>query len=172
VVRRGALVSVLLVCALAVAAGAGVPSRTLPPLELEDQEGRTLSLATLRGRVVVLVYGTRDAVADSIAWGRRLQAEVHDTSEPRPLEIVAVAQMGGIPDRFQGIVRAALRQRTPASFSLWLDWEDRMSTLFGRHKSLPTVVVADRDGQVRLVVVGRADGAPWDAVTELLHRRR
>lgn len=171
-VRRGALVSLLLLCALAGAARAGESPRPLPPLVFEDQEGRTLSLATLRGQAVVLVYGTRSAVEDSIAWGRRLDAELRGSTGGRAFEIVAVAQMGRIPEKFQGVVRAALRQRTPASFSLWLDWEDRMSTLFGRHRTLPTVVVADQDGQVRLVVVGRADGAPWDTVTERLRRLR
>jgi hypothetical protein len=172
VVRRGGLVSLLLLGTLAATASVGRPPTPLPPLQFEDQAGRTLSLDTLRGRAVVLVYGARDAVDDSIAWGRRLDAEFRQTAAVRPLEIVAVAQMGGIPEAFQGIVRTALRRRTPASFSLWLDWGDRMSTLFGRHKALPTVLVADRDGQVRLVVVGRADGAPWDAVTGLLRRLR
>jgi len=168
VVRRGGLVSLVLVAALVTAAPA---AQRLPPLSFEDQEGRALSLAALRGGVVVIVYGTRDAIDDSIAWGRRLAAERPATAPP-PAEILAVAQIGGVPAPFHGVVRAAVRQRMPASFSLWLDWDDRLGAIFGRHQSLPTVVVVDRDGDVRLVVVGRSDGASWDAVIELLRRLR
>jgi hypothetical protein len=172
-VRRRALLTLALAVTLLGARPTDVRGVTLPPLALEDQEGRTLSLDALRGRVAVIVYGTRQAVQESIVWGRRLQTEVREgAGAGGPMEIVAVAQMGGVPEPFQGLVRAYLRRRTPAGFSLWLDWQDRLGALFGRHDDLPTVVVADRAGTVRLVVAGHAHGAEWDAVTDLVRRLR
>jgi hypothetical protein len=140
---------------------------TLPPLVLQDQESRRLELAELRGRVVVIVYGTRARVDDHIAWGRRLEralvargayaaAQAH---EHRPVRILALAQMGGVPSPFRGLIRTALRPHVPEDFSLWLDWDDRMSALFGARGPQSSVVVADRAGRVHLVTAE----APSDA---------
>jgi len=175
--RVGPLVAVLAL--MAAVSGASVPSR-LPPLEFEDQEGRRLAFRSLRGGVAVIVYGGRDAMDDSITWGTRLDAELRaqgaytlDTPDAaRPVRILALAQMGGIPDAFRGLLRGALKQRTPAGFSLWLDWEDRLATIFGAHRTLPTVVVADRESDVRLVTTGRPEGAAWDTVADLVRHLR
>jgi hypothetical protein len=43
-----------------------------------------------------------------------------------------------------------------------------MTALYGSHGHLTTVVVADRDGAVRLVISGRPEGEAWRQVSELL----
>lgn len=174
--RAGALLALFL---LALPAMATVPP-TLPPLTFEDQAGHTLRLEALRGHVVVIVYGNRDAIDASTTWGRRLEADlraqgVHapdDPPERRPVRILAFAQLGGVPSPFRTMLRTVVRANTPADFSLWLDWDDRMARLFGEAPGTPTVVVADRQGTVRLVLVGTAEGARWDAVTDMIRRLR
>jgi hypothetical protein len=74
-----------------------------------------------------------------------------DVAEDRPVRILALAQMGGVPSPFRAIIRAAVRQHTPADFSLWLDWDDRMRAHFGDGGAASSVVVADRESRVRLV---------------------
>jgi hypothetical protein len=130
--------------------------------------------------VVVVVYGGRSGVDHHVAWGKRIDQDLRahgvyrleDDPARRPVHILAVAQMGGIPERFRGMLRALLRPRVERGYSLWLDWEDRMSALFGARDPDSTVVVADREGRVRLVVWGKPEGVPWQAVSELLHRLR
>ena len=142
----------------------------LPSLALQDQESRRLELGDLRGRVVVIVYGTRARVDDHIAWGRRVDRaliarEAYQATEPsaqRPVSILALAQMGGVPSGFRGLVRSVVRQHVPQDFSLWLDWDDRMSALFGSGGAQSSVVVADRTGRVQLVT----SEAPTDAAVE------
>lgn len=154
-VRVGVLVAGL----LAVAVHLSAAPLTLPSLSLRDQEGRRLDLRDLRGRVVVIVYGTRDRVDDHIGWGRRLEQAMiaHgayraiDARADRPVQILALAQMGGVPSGFRAIIRTVVRQHVPADFSLWLDWDDRMRALFGDGGPASSVVVADRAGHVRLV---------------------
>jgi hypothetical protein len=154
--------------------------RTLPPLTFEDQEGRTLRLEALRGQVAVIVYGNRDAMDASTAWGRQLEAHLlaqgaHASGDPperRPVRILAFAQLGGVPAPFRAVLRSVVRANTPADFSLWLDWDDRMALLFGAAPGTPTVVVADRGSQVRLVTAGPAEGARWDDVTHMIRRLR
>jgi hypothetical protein len=152
-------VGLLLAGVLAVAVHVSAASLTLPPLILHDQEGRRLDLRDLRGRVVLIVYGTRDRVDEHIGWGRRLERAMiahgayraTDGAEDRPVRILALAQMGGVPAGFRTIIRTVVRQHTPAEFSLWLDWDDQMRALFGDGGTASSVVVADRAGRVRLV---------------------
>ena len=157
---------------------APAPPESLPALTFEDQEGRRLDLASLHGRVVVVVYGGRAGVDHHVAWGKRVDRDLReqgrygaeDDPAGRPVQILAVAQMGGIPQAFRGMLRALLRPQVERGYSLWLDWEDRLSARFGGHEPESTVVVADRDGRVRLVTWGRPEGPPWQAVSGLLRR--
>jgi hypothetical protein len=150
----------------------------LPSLNLQDQEGRTLNLDALRGKVVVIVYGGRKAVDTHVAWGKRLDAELYqggsyragDQDEERPVRILAVAQMGKIPVIFRGMIRAGIRPHVEKGFSLWLDWEDGLAGLYGVQEATSTVIVADRQGHVHLVVSGRPEGEPYRAVSEALQR--
>jgi len=175
-VIRGALAAATAVFLLASAGEAG-PAE-LPAATFLDQNGHMLDLTSLRGRVVVVVYGTRDGIDQHVAWGKRIDGELRarsvyrmeDAHERRPVQILAVAQMGGIPEPFRRMLRAYLRLHVEKGYSLWLDWEDRMSALYGSHGHLPTVVVADRDGAVRLVISGRPEGEAWRQVSELLLR--
>ena len=153
--RVGLLVAGLLAVAVHVTAA----SLTLPSLSLHDQEGRRLDMRNLHGRVVVIVYGTRDRVDEHIGWGRRLEQAMiarsayraTDTAEDRPVRILALAQMGGVPSGFRAIIRTVVRRHTPGDFSLWLDWDDRMRAHFGDAGAASSVVVADRASRVRLV---------------------
>jgi hypothetical protein len=164
------------VAALLVGTVAPAAPALLPDATFEDPGGRTLALAALRGRVVVIVYGTRGAIDLHSAWGRQVDRDLRargvyhadDVVEQRPVQILALAQMGGIPVSFRGLVRAWLRSHVPKDFTLWLDWEDSMSALFGARGDLSTVVIADRDGAVRLVVSGPPEGAVWKQVSDLL----
>ena len=153
-------------------------SAVLPELTLQDQEGRTQPFASLRGRVVIVVYGGRAGVEEHSAWGKRLDAELRqrgayrgeDPESGRPVRILAVAEMGGIPEAFRGLIRSAVRPGVEKGYSLWLDWEDRMTRSFGAHEPHSTVLVADRDGSVLLVVGGPPAGAPLQTVLDLLRR--
>jgi hypothetical protein len=153
---------------------------SLPAATFEDQGGKTLRLEGLRGRIVVIVYGGRSGLDHHVTWGRRLDVElrdrgvyrVEDSPHERPVVILAVAQMGGIPGPFRGMLQRYLRQHVEKGFSLWLDWEDLLKTQFGANEPVSTVVVADAEGSVRLVVSGPPTGAPYDAVSELLRTLR
>lgn len=171
-VRLGVLVAGLLAIAIH---ASGAPT-TLPALSLQDQESRHLDLGDLRGRVVVIVYGNRARVDDHTAWGRRLELALiahgayraTDALEQRPVRILALAQMGGIPSSFRPVIRSVVRRHTPADFSLWLDWDDRMSLLFGADGARSSVVVADREGRVRLVTTGSSSDAAVARVVEVV----
>ena len=157
---------------------AAAGSTALPELTLQDQEGRTLQFAALRGRVAIIVYGGRAGVEEHSTWGKRLDAELRqrgvyraeDVEAERPVRILAVAQMGGIPEALRPLIRTAVRPGVEKGYSLWLDWEDRMTRAFGAHEPHSTVLVADREGAVLLVVGGAPAGAPLQSVLDLLRK--
>lgn len=159
-----------------VAAGHAGPPAVLPPLEFQDQDGHSVQIVALRGKIVVIVYGTRDGLDHHTEWGRRLHAALighglyraDDLPEQRSVQILAMAQMGGIPTAFRPMVRTFVRAHTPAGFSLYLDWEDRMSGLFGAHGADSTVVVSDRDGAVRMVTSGVPRDETIRAVVDMI----
>jgi hypothetical protein len=177
VVRLRVLVSAAALLAAVAVAPAAAPA-VLPALTFQDQDGHPLDLEGLRGHVVVIVYGTREGLEHHAEWGRRIHRELigHGVYRPeappqgRPVRIVAVAQMGGIPPAFRPVIRTFVRGHTPTGFSLYLDWEDRLSALFGAHRSLSTVVVGDRDGRVRLVTAGRPSDETLRPVVEMIRR--
>lgn len=168
----------LLLLTLAPPTLAAARPTALPELTLQDQEGRTLDFAALRGRVTIIVYGGRAGVDEHSAWGKRLDTELRqrgvyragDPEAERPVRILAVAEMGGIPETFRPLIRTAVRPGVEKGYSLWLDWEDRMARSFGAHEPHSTVLVADREGTVLLVVGGPPTGAPLQAVVDLLRR--
>ena len=163
---------------VATASGAGAAPLRLPAAVFQDQEGRVLDLASLRGRVAVIVYGGRTGLDRHVAWGRRLDAElrargVYRQDEPpaaRPVWILAVAQMGGIPGAFREMLRAFIRPHVEAGHSLWLDWDNVLSTAFGGRDGDSTVLVADREGEVQLVAGGLPEGTAFHTVSETVRR--
>ena len=163
---------------VAVASGRASPPAVLPALAFQDQEGNSLRLEALRGRIVVIVYGTRDRLDDHAEWGRRLHGSLighglyraDDPPDQRPVRILAMAQMGGIPSAFRPVIRTFVRSHTPTGFSLYLDWEDRMSEFFGAHGADSTVVVSDRDGGVRLITTGLPRDETIRTVVDLIRR--
>jgi hypothetical protein len=170
-VRR--LVVLAILSLLLRGAPAGGQPAALPVASFQDQDGRHLDLGALQGQVVVIVYGSRSGVEQHVAWGKRLAAEIHRTPrKSRPVRILALAQMGGIPEAFRSVVRHAIRPHVEAGHSLWLDWNDLMSARFGDHDPASTVVVADPQGRVQLVVSGPPAGDPYRAVSELVQRLR
>ena len=78
--------------------------------------------------------------------------------------------MGGIPGAFREMLRAFIRPHVEKGYSLWLDWEDSVSTAFGGRDGDSTVLVADRAGEVRLVVCGLPEGDAFRTVSETLKR--
>jgi hypothetical protein len=156
---------------------AAFPSR-LPAAVFQDQEGRSLDLASAQGRIAVVVYGGRAGVERHVEWGRRLAGELRargvyrDDELPaaRTVWILAVAQMGGIPIAFRDMLRAVIRPHVEPGHSLWLDWDDVLSSAFGRRDGKSSVVVVDRAGLVRLVVTGPPEGDAFRSVQDLLQR--
>jgi peroxiredoxin len=138
-----------------VAAGALAPAYAAPSLR-----GDTVSLAALRGRVVLLnVWATWCAPClREMPAMHRLQAALRDDG----LEVVAVSvdAVAPGPDRLE---RARARvgayvDELGVDFTVLLDPAGEVQRLFGV-TGLPTTFLIDRDGRIAAKVLGAVD---WD----------
>ena len=71
---------------------------------------------------------------------------------------------------FREMLRAFIRPHVEAGHSLWLDWDNVLSTAFGGRDGDSTVLVADRAGEVQLVVGGPPEGETFRTVSATLQR--
>jgi hypothetical protein len=131
----------------------------VPPLTLPDQFGQDHSVADLRGRVVVLIYGDRKSADSNRALGEWLHVFFHPTAAGQPPamarlapvkpiegqapgvsgpEVVAVpvAAVGKVPGLVAGIIRRQMRCGSP-EVPIWLDFRDDMADLFGLKPGVP-----------------------------------
>jgi hypothetical protein len=148
----------------------------VPPLTLSDQFGQDHTVADLRGRIVVLVYGDRKSADANRALGEWLHVFFHPSAmgqtpamarlapvkpvdprwvkDPGP-EVVAVpvAAIGKVPVLVAGIIRRQMRCGSP-EVPIWLDFRDDMADLFGLKPGVSNVAVVDCQGRLRYTATG------------------
>lgn len=117
-----------------------------PDFELDGSEGRPVKLSRLRGDWVLLVFAERK---ESVA---ELRAGYEDISK-LGMKLVAVC------DEKPGNLKS-YAERTALPFVLLGDVTGEISAMYGLHDrerstTLPGFVVLDRDGVVRMAVLGQ-----------------
>jgi len=149
------------------AVAAGDP---LADLSVEDADGQTRSLASLRDQPLVLVIADRRAAAQARAWGTRLAGAnlpLAPRAAPGTVVWLSVADLGGVPDYARDAARARLREseetrsegerrlRSP----LLLDWDGRLAREYGAGRGEALVLVLTPTHEP----IRRERGAPTDA---------
>lgn len=120
--------------------------RPAPPFDLPAVEGGRVSLASLKGKVVVLdMWAT---------WCGPCIAEMPDYAEfarknqPRGVEVVGIVFASGEPQEVQDFVR---EHRIPYRQLLG---PDELLDSFGATSGFPTTFVIDAQGMIRLKLLG------------------
>jgi thiol-disulfide isomerase/thioredoxin len=123
-------------------------ARPAPPFDLPAVEGGRVSLASLKGKVVVLdMWAT---------WCGPCIAEMPDYAEfarknqPRGVEVVGIVFASGEPQDVQDFVR---EHRIPYRQLLG---PDELLESFGANSGFPTTFVIDAEGMIRLKLLGAA----------------
>jgi hypothetical protein len=148
-------------------------------LVLEDQFGRKADIATLRGHIIVLVYGDRAATDDCRALGENLHILFHPTAKGQPADkarlapveplagmpagkaspdviVVPVAAAGSVPGVVKDLIRSSVKKASP-DVPVWLDFTGSMQDKFGLKSGQPNIAVFDANGHLRTKINGTPD---------------
>lgn len=167
---RRPLLSILLAAALLPAARAADAEAAPASLSARTVEGQPLSLAALRGRVVLLLYWSTDCPVclDKLPELRRNL----EGWNGKPFTIVAVSQ-----DRAEADLRAyvsAISRTTPPHPQLQFAWR-RDSAHHDSFGELPTRVpstfIIDPSGRVVRRIQGRIPPEVWNDIADLVVNR-
>jgi thiol-disulfide isomerase/thioredoxin len=146
--RCFAVVTVALLLARCGKAPQASEARPAPPFDLPAVEGGRVTLASLKGKVVVLdMWAT---------WCGPCIAEMPDYAEfarknqPRGAEVVGIVFASGAPQEVQDFVR---EHRIPYQQLLG---PDELLDAYGANSGFPTTFVIDARGMIRLKLIGAA----------------
>lgn len=170
--RTAAAVSWVLagLCAWAAAAPAAASVPVSPaPFELEGTTlaGKPLSLAALRGKVVLVYFWSTDCAvcrskmpelrANYDGWRGKAFQVVSVSVDARRADAVAYEQ--------------AVEQIVPLANvfpALWAGDPGFRSSIAARPRQLPLSIVVDREGRVAARYEGRIPAQAWDTIADLL----
>lgn len=140
----------------------------LPPFELEDQEGRKHRYAGAGETPVVIVVGNRHQSETNIAWDKWITAHYGER-----VQLYRVLDLGDVAYLFKSFVVSRVRAASdPPGIPVLLDWDGWFRARLPLSEEASNAIVLDRQGHVRLVVSGGAEGKPAAAVAAELARMK
>lgn len=163
-------------------------------LVLEDQFSRRAELGTLRGHVVVLVFGDRRGTDACKEYGEQLHVLFHPTAKGLtpdkarlapvvPLNgiaegkkspdvvVVPVACAGNVPGLVKDLIRNQIKKASP-DVTVWLDFSGVMEEKFGLRGGQPNLAVIDAAGRLRMKVNGTPDQATGEKLVQTIQNLR
>jgi hypothetical protein len=157
---------------------------------LDDQFEKKQDLKTLRGDVVVFLYGDRHATDANRKLGEQLHVRYHPAAKGQTpaearkapvvpvagvavgqaspdVKIIPVACTGKVPELVMTFLRRELKRASP-DVAVWIDPTDTMKSTFGLRDGEPNLVIVDAQGRLRFKAQGELDAKTADRVVEVI----
>jgi hypothetical protein len=155
--------SAALVAIALVTTGAARPAEAAPRVGVEptdaravDVDDRVFSIASAKGRPLVIVYEDRDSAKVNAATKRDLGELMKDGAIKGSLVVAAVADVSEYDSwPAKGFVKDAIREQSKKTgTTIWCDWSGGFRKALELRKGTSNVLVIGRDGRVKLAVEG------------------
>jgi peroxiredoxin len=144
--RAGALIALVMAAALGGCRAPVAEVRAAPSFDLPDLAGGKVSLASLKGKVVILDFWATwcgPCIKEIPEY-----AEFWRKNEGRGVEVIGVVFDSGDPQEIQDFVR---ENRIPYRQLLG---DDQLQEAFGANQGFPTTFVVDGQGIIRTKILG------------------
>ncbi len=164
------------------------------PLVLEDQFERRTDLASLRGHVVILVFGDRKGTDACRTLGEQLHICWHPTAKGMPASkaqaapvlplsglkpgqaspnviVVPVACCGKVPPSIRAKILKEVAKKSP-DVVVWLDFHHAVKGLFGLTAGQTNVAIIDANGLARMKFNGVIDQPQMDTLVRTVQALR
>ncbi|UJR82609.1 peroxiredoxin family protein [Sandaracinus amylolyticus] len=151
--RRAALLAMIAALSAATLARAQLVEPPSEPgdFSLEETSGQTRTLASVRGRVVIVFYEDRDHTSVNHAFKETLHRFVIDNHLQQQATTYAVADVHGIDGIVRDMARGAIRTIAQRyGIQILLDWDGALRRApFSLRGGEANVALIDRQGRVR-----------------------
>ncbi len=155
---------------LACAGEALEPGDKAPSFRVVSGEDKVMTLESLRGKAVILIYETRGTVEKNRAakeafkkWCRDLSPDVQAAVISTPVVNCSSAGL------FKGMWKKALRDNSAKEgLTIYGDWDGRMRADYGFADGDSNFMLLDKDGTVRYGKSGLISDAELQNMTKLL----
>lgn len=119
--------------------------KNLPDATVETVDGKKLSLSSLEGKTIVIVYEDKDSAKVNEAFKKDLSKVTQSSMVPVP--IADVSEYNSWPAK--GFVKDAIREESKkAGTTIYCDWDASFRKALELTKGTSCVVVASKKGKV------------------------
>lgn len=130
-------------------AGEAIIGSRVPDFVIEDQYERAWSSTKFKGGVTVYVLSDRSGYEYSTNWTNILVPRFQKSRA----RFVPVADVQEVPGFLKGLIRS--RFRDEFKYAVLMDWDGVLTSAFKMRKGYTNLVVADRDGVIKLFAYGK-----------------
>ena len=120
------------------------PGTQAPDFTLQDADDRSYTLSEMSDKIIILIFGTRDARKEGDKW---MLAIDEDYGQFKEVNCYLIADLRGLPFFVtEGMVKFGVK-REKIPFTTLLDWEGKIAQKYDTKKGLPNLFVI-RQGKI------------------------